>query len=116
MRGTDLVLARPLLKPEHLVGLFTRHADSPAARSPRLLFGGLLRPSFAPALRAPVEIGLDQGSTLSIRRAQLLEQNAEFRFAQRGEHPACELAFQAASFHGAAVMVEHHLEGVGAHL
>jgi len=28
---------------------------------------GLLRPSFAPALRAPVEIGLDQGSTLSVR-------------------------------------------------
>ena len=84
MRGADLILARPLLKPEHLVGLFTRHADSPAARRPRLLLGSLLRPSFAPALRAPVEIGLDQGRTLSVRAraAPRAERGARLRSAR----------------------------------
>src|SRR5262245_10055495 len=108
VRGADLILARSLLETKDLEGLVARHADFAAAWRPCLLPRRPSRALLAPARRAPVDIGLDQGGTLRVGDAQLLEQGEEIGFAQRRQYTSCEPAFQTTSLHLAAVMVEHH--------
>ena len=115
MRGANFIFVRPFGKPQHLIGLLPRHAPAPARRLPSLGPGGIFGP-LAPALRRPVDIGLDQDCALLVGTAQLLKQNEQVLVAQRGEGPARELALEDSSLHMAAVVIERHFECVGAHL
>src|SRR4249920_2248201 len=73
------------------------------------------RAAFAPPSTAAVEIGLEQSRALRIGCAYLLKQQKEILIPQRGQGSSGESPLETPSVHVAAVVVEHHLQSIGAH-
>src|SRR4249919_3052425 len=115
MRRANFALRRACLKAEHVVSLFAAHVACAVTRVPRLLSCVASRAAFAPPSTAAVEIGLEQSRALRIGCAYLLKQREEILIPQRGQGSSGESPLETPSVHVAAVVVEHHLQSIGAH-
>src|SRR5262249_29174091 len=114
MRHANLCLSCARLEPEYVISLFAAHAASRIARLPRFLSCGVRRTPLTPPLAASVEIGFEQSRALRVSGADLFKQLEELGIPQRRKISVREAALEALALHAAAVMVENHLDGLGA--